>query len=567
MPNEDHHDEKPLSDVLRARHSEHGKRRGLHGKTARKLHNQRYSPATECGLTSSNTMPCSPFAHPCQRRLLSHFELAGRDASHSLNRDHAWEHVPALLHERAIAPPRVHKRSNGLIETSFALEPVVEVVADAGADESVRQGQRRDRRQLRTDGKIYSLRNGKRPVLFAEPPTEPPVGVRGSLLTPVRVGGSRSSRAFPTVRRPGGAAWDVAQHGGVGRALLEIDLGADCLVSHLSTQGREPPTRTFPQVQRERRRCKADLLGRAHSAGLGRRAQRSAAAARRRLDEEEEEVAELCSVEGRRWNLLKHGHYPGPFWMVLNLKGDQERCRRTGRPFLPAERFVQWVSRFEVHFRCDGGRRWLVLGSFKGNADATSEVAHSLGGLRARYLRIVPLDVVGEGALRVGVYGQVAAAAAVCGAASGAKEAPDPITYTLCSLSEGLNTRYTHRERYTYRGGDRGWSCDMPVSMMGARRLRHLYPIHDLCLEDEEDEEQAVAMWQHEQADVEGQAARPMPTLGDFIEAAASAADERTSVSTSGWDLIDLVGWSDASSSAWSEADHLSCAGSEDGGE
>ena len=54
MPNEDHHDEKPLSDVLRARHSEHGKRRGLHGKTARKLHNQRYSPATECGLTSSN---------------------------------------------------------------------------------------------------------------------------------------------------------------------------------------------------------------------------------------------------------------------------------------------------------------------------------------------------------------------------------------------------------------------------------------------------------------------------------------------------------------------------------
>ena len=131
MPNEDHHDEKPLSDVLRARHSEHGKRRGLHGKTARKLHNQRYSPATECGLTSSNTMPCSPFAHPCQRRLLSHFELEGRDASHSLNRDHAWEHVPSLLHERAIAPPRVHKRSNGLIETSFALEPVVEVVADA----------------------------------------------------------------------------------------------------------------------------------------------------------------------------------------------------------------------------------------------------------------------------------------------------------------------------------------------------------------------------------------------------------------------------------------------------
>ena len=51
------------------------------------------------------------------------------------------------------------------------------------------------------------------------------------------------------------------------------------------------------------------------------------------------------------------------------------------------------------------------------------------------------------------------------------------------------------------------------------------------------------------------------------LYAAASAADERTSVSTSGWDLFDLVGWSDASSSAWSEADHLSCAGSEDGGE
>ena len=87
-------------------------------------------------------------------------------------------------------------------------------------------------------------------------------------------------------------------------------------------------------------------------------------------------------VEGRRWDLVKHGVYPGPFWDVLDLKGDLERCRRSGRLYLPHERWVQWVSKYEVHYRVDGGRTWHPLGVMQGNRDATSEVAHDVRGRR-----------------------------------------------------------------------------------------------------------------------------------------------------------------------------------------
>jgi hypothetical protein len=52
----------------------------------------------------------------------------------------------------------------------------------------------------------------------------------------------------------------------------------------------------------------------------------------------------------------------------------------------------------------------LHAGVFRGNVDATSEVVHSFStvksGLRARYLRIIPLATQGGGAVRVGVYGR-----------------------------------------------------------------------------------------------------------------------------------------------------------------
>ncbi|CAK0814550.1 unnamed protein product [Prorocentrum cordatum] len=65
----------------------------------------------------------------------------------------------------------------------------------------------------------------------------------------------------------------------------------------------------------------------------------------------------------------------------------------------------QWVTRYELHARTEGGKAWTVIGTFEGNSDMTSEVAHDLreacrspDGLRCRFLRFLPQ---GLGPLRI----------------------------------------------------------------------------------------------------------------------------------------------------------------------
>ena len=467
MPEADSVDEKPMSDVKRGRHDAEAKRHGIHGKTAHKLHYD-YCLPLRAELESSNAK-----YQPNMRILYSALELDGCHASHSLDRDLAWEHVPRLLYENSIAAPSVNKKADGSIETTFLLEPLLEEVPSDGAAADGRT----DRRPgfPRTDGKVYRLHNGKRPILFAVPPTAAPEAVtRGKLLVPVRVGDCRNGRGLPLVRRPDAAAWDVARHGGVGAAQLDVDLGADCDISHVATQGRPPPTRVYPRVRRERRRIRADLLGARHNhnSGLGRRAQRTALA-QRHEELGEGESGDCYWVEGRRWDLLKHGQYSGPFWDVLDLKGDEERCRRTGRPYTPAERWLQWVGRYELKYRVAGGRHWYSLGIFKGNVDVTGEAVHDVRGLRARYLRWVPLEVEGLGALRVGVYGMTSAAAALVGSAAGAEsgeEAPDPIRYTLRTLGDSVNIKYSYCEKHTYTNG-KDWYKYPGRKQLAVRRL------------------------------------------------------------------------------------------------
>ena len=496
-------DDKPLSDVKRAKHAADDKHHGSHGKTVRKLVSARVNrggldPRPTLTYASNGRHSYNSWGAPQPKKLLwTMLELEGRDASHSLDRDLAWQHVPNLLHTHAIQPPTIVKNSDGTIETTFQLEPLVEEIPDS-SETDVKSGiARRSFPQQRTDGKLYQLKNSKRPTLFAVPPDDAPVEVRGKLLMPVRMGDGRNSRRFPLVRRSGGAVWDVTQHGGVEHAKLDIDLGADCLLSAVSTQGRQPPTRVYPYVRRERRRLRADLFGLRHElmAGLGRRAQRTVAAQRREETQHENEgLGDYYWVENRQWDLLKHGQYPGPFWDVLNLKGDEERCKRTGRVYAPSERWLQWVAKYEIRYRVDGGRSWMSLGVFKGNIDATSEVAHDLRGVRARYLRIVPLEAVGMGALRVGVYGMTAAAAAVEGGVAGeggGEEAPEPISYTLRTCPEGVNQRFTHCEKYTYRGGHRWRDYEARRRDKTARLYRdaetrlHAWREHDEATDDE----------------------------------------------------------------------------------
>ena len=571
----DESDCKPMADIKRERHCSDSKRHGIHGKTVKKRQDGLcFSARVE--LTSSNDCRCISCFGKEKRRLYTAIELEGRDTSHSLDRDLAWEHVPALLREHAICQPAVVKMTDGTIKTTFQLEPLVEEVHVESADDGVCNHFRRPRA---TDGKLYRLKNGKRPTLFAVPPAAPPEDVaRGNakLLMPVRMGDSRSVRTFPLVRRDSGAVWDVTRHGGVGRARLDIDLGSDVLVSHIATQGRPPPTRVYPQVRRERRRERADLLGLRHDrvAGLGRRAIRANAARRREeADEEESGVGDGYWVEGRRWDLLRQGQYPGPFWDVLSLKGDEERCKRTGRAYTPGERWLQWVSRYEVHYRVEGGRRWHVLGAFHGNVDATSEVAHDVRGLRARFLRIVPLEAQGLGALRVGVYGQSAAPAAAASFGvvhavagnDGAEEAPEPIRYTLRRLGERLNTRYSYCERHTRNYHDH-YGVEAPKSVRLGRRLHAWREEAEEAEEAGQEDMLVAAEAQEARLDARddaaagvGGAAPTQLTMAVWVDdelqrkrAAAAAAVEGLDE----WSVADSEAWSEAawSEAAWSEA-------------
>lgn len=145
--------------------------------------------------------------------------------------------------------------------------------------------------------------------------------------------------------------------------------------------------------------------------------------------------------------------YFGPTWDVLLTEQDRAGARH---PNLEP----QWVSRYELLWRTDGGREWNSLGTFDGNVDATTEVAHVIdlafkGGLVCRYLRLVPLESEGGGALRIGVYGepvdgQQPKACSRCGGRHGERsthqqaddELPEVITYTLTMPSESFNCKW-----------------------------------------------------------------------------------------------------------------------------
>lgn len=133
------------------------------------------------------------------------------------------------------------------------------------------------------------------------------------------------------------------------------------------------------------------------------------------------------------------------------VKGDPEvqKCH----PLLQ----LAWVTRYELLWRSDGGRAWNSLGEFRGNVDPTTEVAHSFGdmqggGLRARYLRVRPLECEGKGAMRLGVYGT-----AICGTddvqvagqtgspAARDDATPQFVTYLLIQPRPSSNRRFSCR--------------------------------------------------------------------------------------------------------------------------
>lgn len=435
-------------------------KRAFRGKSVRRRHaSERYADRIHFYEPLRRTAPYAQSRHGLggtwswapyperRQRLISCLEREGHDNCHSLHKAEAWEKIPKLLSEGSVLPPQVKTRANGEVFRSFTLEAIMLQVESSRAEPNSRKQNGRTRRKHNINpGAIYELVHKRQPKLFAVPPTTPPEAVTGCLLVPRTVGGRGGQHALAPVIRSDNprAAFDVESAGGVGakKAFVEVDLGENCEISDFSTQGRHPPTRQYPSIRHERRSARAMHVGGEVSDTANRL---------------------VYEVEGRAdWNLATHGLYEGPFWQVLSLRDERFHEQLALKRW---REVLQWVTRYELLVRKSGGRGWRSLGIFRGNADATSEVAHSLrmfkGGVTARYVRFRPIETVGGGAMRVGVYGRRQGTDGSptrlrhgSGAANPDADGPDLITYVLKETPKS-------RAFYTVKHGSlsRGRSC------------------------------------------------------------------------------------------------------------
>ena len=373
MPELEFPTEKPFAGVRRERHDGTNGRVALHGHTARmasydscdgaaelkrqlpSCRNHDYLDKDKAYGTPSTSRLAEPYA-------LTALELNGVESTHSLQKGNAWATVPSLLASNCVGLPSSMKLSNGKVETQYQLLPEGVLLPDPAVAAA----------EHRLSTHLYEIKR-HRPQLEAVFPTDPPEGVTSPLL--------KATLKCRGMHVPQSAIVRVNQHASrfdVARAQgkpLEIDLGTSCAISAFSTMGRHPSTRLYPRVSCDR------VPG--------------------------------GSVSSFSWSVedgdYLPGHTPGakyngPYWTVR----DERLADGSPHTNTPA-----WVSRYELWWRADGGRQWHRLGCFVGNADDVSEVAHSLSelapgrrGLVARYLRIVPLESEGGGAMRVGVYGE-----------------------------------------------------------------------------------------------------------------------------------------------------------------
>ena len=477
---------KPFSDVRRLRFEGVGKH-SLHGRTARARFAHETSREAMLKLSGNDSIPPNRRFERKQRMLLTAVEtIACHAPNSSLQKRGAWTSVVEVLENHCTTPPKVRKLANGIDQLKYTLEPLVEhIVRDAAPTRT----QKRSRRlRVRKDA-IYELhaRKGqhhRHPRLFATLSETAPSEIVGEPLVPKTLGGSSGRHGKAALVRNNNpfACFDVDAAGGAGhrKAYLEVDLGHEMLITEVSTQGRHPPTRIFPEVRHERREARASARRYALAYRVN---DRSASSFDHPIESTMPAGLDGWTyyVEGRPdWVLSRDGPYNGPYWNVLSLgrrthRRTPQRCEDELKrlafqpdpdhnpdhkpnpdsdPKLQAhprwEEELQWVTKYELLARRDGSRSggWFSVGVFAANCDATSEVVHRLtglrGGLHARYLRCVPLDAPHGGALRIGVYG--AAAVGTFLAAGDAQRSPSAAARaggadcTYCAVAEGAGT-------------------------------------------------------------------------------------------------------------------------------
>jgi len=431
--------DKPLSDIQRRRFDAEHKFNGLLGHTARKSCRCSACVVPDLSVERSDApknsqigyldagatygaRSTSSLAEPYK---LTAFEMEGFDAAYSMSSKRAWESVPAVLAENAVGLPAMRRFADGRVECTYSLQPTALILPEpaVAAAES----------KLATH--IHELHR-HRPRLWAKVPAEPPEHVtKAPLAASLHCVGNRVPQTAAVRVNSAQAYWNVASANG---KPLDIDLGRTCVITAVSTQGRHPETRRYPHIARPAY--------------------------------EREVVEDACYLP----NYTEGTKYVGPWWTVRT--SPQEASRE--HPYHPP----QWVSAYELLCRANGGREWHSLGRFVGNTDETSEVAHTFtdvrGGLQARYLRIVPLECEGGGALRVGVYGERAGCAAggerdersrrgaVGGPASEKERDSSLVQYTLTS-------RPTTRHYVTVRPGSKGSSSNKWQGMSYHSSNRH----------------------------------------------------------------------------------------------
>nr|BAE93608.1 hypothetical protein [Chrysotila carterae] len=450
-------EEKPFADVKRRCHSDY-RYSGMHGQTARRDKHLSYKERKKNSLSRDhppNSGKARSYAYLdasagyatsdnlrsrlTQPYLLTNFELDGGDSFASLDRRKAWDLSTALLEKYAVGMPQVSKSAIGEKQVTYQLQAAAVILPDpdvAAAEHDLRY-------------KIYMIKRN-RPTLLYTLPTSAPAGTGHAPLVKAQLhcsGGGVKQSAIVRVNNPA-SAWDCGKSQG---KPLDIDLGRTYNIKAFSTQGRHPATRIYPHVR--------------YNQGVY------------QVEDEEHLTGQFHDAKGR---------YGGPRWTVLDdgSFGRGEYGMTQWRD--PQFYLCQYVKRYELLWRSDGGRKWHSLGTFSGNSDSTSEVAHSMaaiqGGLLVRYLRVVPLDCANDGgAMRVGVYGTSVADVRGKAKAKHAKQSvaalpedDEVVTYCLSQKPETMNKTFV-REKTGNRKGDKNRCDDEAQSVMRYRMRKEAW--------------------------------------------------------------------------------------------
>ena len=427
---------KPYGDKLIKKYEGIGSRRNLHGHTGRR--NQDEFNSSQYCFTQRN-----PVLEGGSDDSLTSIELnRGRSKAlgnrrewvMSLNKSRGWEELPAILEAECIGKPKTSKeftKSDGHRSvTTFQLKPKIKI-----NDISKKSSEREDRLIYHKPPRapsIYSTKFVPRKV-FAEIDTSPPDFVKGSPLAWRVHNHKRGKKGTPVIHSE--CCWDVQEDclhtpgGWDRRPFLEVDLGHSAEITAISTQGAPPPIRKYPSVEK-------------HSSDLG-----------------------FYRVEGHQ----QKGKYDGPYWWVL----DPSWFKRPDKYGRLVEPELRWVRSYELWWRADRGRNWNSLGVFRGNDDTTTERAHLLtgfqsGSLRCRYLRVVPLDCENGGALRLGIYGEVATSSHLSGIRRDSRQGPEPdedvlVEYKLHEPSGQKASGTLQRDVFAWGSYDYYWRERRPT--------------------------------------------------------------------------------------------------------